>query len=326
MLPWMTERFGNPSAVHQWGNQAREAIEDARMVIANLLGAEDPSQILFTSGATESNNWVLQQANSIAISPFEHSSNRVPALAKGARVMGNNGFELLLDPSADLVCVNAVDNETGAKLQFEHHSQRIHHDITQAIGHVPVDLSSVDFASWSAHKFGGPPGVGGLFTRDPYALHPLLLGGGQEFGARSGTENVAGILGMAAAMHAAIHHPQDLESLRTTVRNACIELGATPIESQHRSSHILCACFYPILAETLVLALDRHGLAISSGPACSSVDPEPSPSLLALGLSPEQAQCCIRISFGWSSTVSGTKTLVQALNNSVKEIRSQFQI
>jgi cysteine desulfurase len=197
--------FGNAHSIHEAGQSARWLVEQAREHLAVLIGAEDSSEIVFTSGATESNNWVLSAFSHIAISPFEHSSIREPAVAAGAKILKNESYQLSpLSAAIELMSVMSVNNETGAILEVPEvlPETRLHRDITQQVGKMPTQLDAVDFASFSAHKFGALKGVGALYVRNGVAIEPLLLGGGQEQGRRAGTLNVPGIvaLGQAAAI------------------------------------------------------------------------------------------------------------------------------
>jgi|GEM_PF-4343971 len=200
MMPFLGDDCGNAHSLHQWGLRAREAVEGARQAVARLLGAEDPSEVVFTSGATESNNTVLAAFDSVAVSPFEHSSVREPALSRGAWIMSNEGWTLSPPSPVELVSVMTVNNETGALLTMPECPGAMRHtDATQAVGKLAFDATAYDFVSCSGHKFYGPKGVGALFLRGAEPIEPLLRGGGQEHGVRAGTLNVPGIVGMGMA-------------------------------------------------------------------------------------------------------------------------------
>lgn len=330
MLPWLGERFGNAHSLHQAGREAREAVERARAQVADLLGAEDPSEIVFTSGATESNNWVLSSATDLWISPFEHSSVREPGLRRNARLLDNRGFELsTAPPEAGLVSAMLVNNETGAIFRPERvrpQRGRLHSDVTQAVGRVRFEARAFDWASLSSHKIYGPMGVGALYARDGLAPDPLIVGGGQESGRRSGTLNVAGIVGFGAA--AALAHELREERYRhaSELRAIVVEgLGSVSDCSIHdapeQSPFILSVGFVGVEGAPLAIALDHAGFAVSAGAACSSGSRDPSPTLIAIGLDPELASGTVRISFGDRNTRDSARNLARALAEAVKSLR-----
>lgn len=301
-----------------------DKVEDCRAMCASLLGAEDPSQIIFTSGATESNNWIAHLfRDGLAISPFEHSSMREPALHYGAHILKNEGYSLAASSEALVQCVMLVNNETGAILNLPPNIPT-HCDLTQAIGKIEFDLSGAAFASLSAHKFGGPKGVGILFARDTFALRPYHYGGEQELGLRAGTLNVAGIVGMTEALIIAMDRQPDTharyEALRSTLLS---ELKDTGMESDPIGPHspaIVSLSFPGVEGETLVVELDALGFAISSGAACSSRSNDPSHVLVALDYEEARRRGTVRISFGPSNTEESIIELSQA----VKQVLRAF--
>lgn len=324
MLPWLGDQCGNAHSLHSWGRAAHEAVEWARAQVAQAIGAEDPVQIIFTSGATEANNWVAgMMGDTWAVSPFEHSSMREPASARGAHVLSNTGYAL--EPTELPVSVMRVNNETGAILEVPQ-GQRVHSDLTQAIGNIPLNVSGLAFATLSAHKFGGPKGVGILFARDPYELDPLLRGGDQETGWRAGTLNVPGIVGLGEAIRVAVDRIPKKQAHLAELKSAFLEgLGGlddrirfqTPAQA---AGHILSISFSGLQGETLVIEADKAGFAISSGAACSSRSTEPSHVLLALGVPPEWLRGTIRISFGWQNTAESTYELGAVLRERVNAL------
>lgn len=329
MLPFLRECFGNANSLHEPGRRAHEAVELARERVAHLIGAEDPSQITFTSGATESNNWILKSAKTAAISPFEHSSLYEPAKVLGAEILQNNGIEISAPTATiDLVSVMAVNNEVGTKWvtpSLRGNAVALHSDISQAVGKLPINLNRIDYASFSAHKFYGPKGVGALYSLDS-APDAFILGGEQEGGKRGGTLNVPGIVGMgAAAAIAAEEQPANLkraEELRDVILEslrACPDMkvngGSDP------SPYILSLSFLGIEGETLVIEMDRRGYSISSGAACSSRSTEPSHVLKALGLGPEWVRGTIRISFGRGNNCEVARNMSVALLESIELVR-----
>lgn len=322
--------IGNAHSIHEAGREARALVEEARARVASLLGAEDPSQIVFTSGATESNNWVISQFDRIAISPFEHSSAREPGLHLGATVLANDGYHLETpngEPS--LLVVMGVNNETGAMIEPPPIAGlALHRDLTQSVGKVPIDLTGVACAACSAHKFGGPKGVGALYLRDPGSIEPLLRGGGQEAGLRAGTLNVPGVAGMGLAAALACEERETRHRHAATLRAVVLEeidkmsdwTSASALAADC-SPFILSLSFAGVQGETLVIELDARGFALSSGAACSSTSPEPSPVLLALGFEDSLARGTIRISFGPQNTLEATRDLGRALAEVLERLR-----
>lgn len=328
MLPYLGEKFGNPSSLHSAGQQARAAVELARFQLSLLLGVE-PEEILFTSGATESANAVIAAYEDIAISPFEHSAVREPALLRKATIYSNQGYELLdsIRPPK-LSCVMSVNNETGAFIREPNDSRvRTLIDATQAIGKgLPIELG--DYTIGSAHKFGGPQGVGFLVAKNGGFPPTLAKGGDQEFGYRGGTLNVAGIVGLGAAATIARLEADErldqVEVLRDLLLNELDEL-----EDWHTNDHpdgqtspyILSLSFSRVEGETVVIEADAAGFAISAGAACSARSDEPSHVLTALDLPEDERRGTIRVSFGTGNTEESTAALGQTLVSIVKRLR-----
>lgn len=306
MLPFLREHSGNAHSIHGAGRFAREAVERAREQVAQILGADDPMQVVFTSGATESNNWVLSAHPTLAISPFEHSSVRDPALARGATVLKNLGTAI--EPSEEpvvLVSVMALNNETGTRFDpaaARGRAKAVHSDLTQLLGKAPVDLEGIDFASVSAHKVYGPKGVGALWFRES-PPEPLLRGGDQEHGARSGTLNVPGIVGFGAACALAMEEWERDREQAVACRAAFLE-ALRPTDDEvllggtQTVPHILSIGFAGLQGETLVIEMDQAGFAISSGAACSSRSTEPSHVLEALQVEERIPRGAVRVGFG----------------------------
>lgn len=331
MLPFLNDAFGNANSIHSLGLRARDAVERAREQVATLIGADDPMQVYFTSGATESNNWALQSGSHIAISPFEHSAMREPALRKGASVIPNNGPELLPleHRGADLISVMAVNNETGLRWnpdQFSSLGTTLHCDATQALGKQHFDIGELDLVSGSAHKLYGPKGVGFLYCRDN-PPEPLILGGEQEHGSRGGTLNVAAIVGFGAAAEIALDEiDRDIrraEECRAEILDGLQGLSGYKVnQSSNNSPYILSISFEGVEGESLVLEMDSAGYAISSGAACSSRSTEPSHVLTALGVPPELIRGTIRISFGKFSVLYECCNLAEKLRSAVEKFRT----
>jgi cysteine desulfurase len=326
MTAFLGVDFGNANSLHTLGRKAEQTVELARSRIAELIGAEDPSQIYFTSGATEANNWLLRGFSDVAISPFEHSSIFETAHALGQTILPPN-----LQPAAhhELISVMTVNNETGALYdvrQLRDRANELHADATQTLGKLPFSVEGLDYASFSAHKLYGPKGVGALYARgNPPA--PLLIGGEQEHGFRAGTLNVQGIagFGLAAAIAA--------DRLEADAVKAA-ELKAVVLEQLHRvsdwkviedgptSPYILSVSFLGLEGETLVIEADAQGYAISAGAACSSRSTEPSHVLLAMGLDEAWVRGAVRISFGRFNNMESARNLGQVLAQNVKNLRT----
>lgn len=325
MEPYWRAVPGNAHSIHEFGMQARRAVEEARYDIARSIGASDPYQIVFTSGATESNNWVLRQSVDMMISPIEHSSLLVPAKAWGRDQLRVQGWEVEVYPDTD-VAVMAVNNETGGMPTQKGEPYRLHQDATQAVGKVPWTVGDVAWASFSSHKVGGPKGVGALYIRDGF-LEPMMLGGGQELGLRAGTLNVPGIVGFGRAIQRAVDRQAEAHAHACGLREAVLD-GLRRVadmrvhEAPYQSPHILSVSFLGVYGETLVIGMDQAGFAISSGAACSSQNEEDlSPVLSALDVPVEWNRGTLRISFGESNTLLSAEVLGQTLRALVEKVR-----
>ena len=317
---------GNPSSVHSFGRQARAVVETAREQVAALAGAK-PAQLVFTSGGTEANNLALfgsGRARTL-VSGIEHDSiltaaptaERIPVTGNG--VVDLVALERLLqaDKRPALVCVMLANNETGAiqpladVVSIAHRAGAlVHCDAVQAAGKLPLDFAAlgVDLMSLSAHKFGGPKGAGALVVADAVPFTAQLRGGGQERGRRAGTENVAAIAGFGAAAVEARRDLSQVESIAAMrdwlERDAVADVPNTRIISAGvpRLANTSCLALPGVGPETLVMALDLAGVAVSAGSACSSGKVKASHVLTAMGLGAEIAGSAIRISLGWAST------------------------
>ncbi|NOU04720.1 MAG: cysteine desulfurase [Hyphomicrobiaceae bacterium] len=338
---------GNASSVHAEGREARQVIEAARVAVAQLVGAR-AADVVFTSGATEANAWVAAGGwRRIYLSGLEHDSVRAPAAASGAEIVQlpvkSEGVidvaavaALLADaqPLADgraLMCVQAANNETGviqpvAELAAlaRAYGIAVQSDAVQAAGRIALDCAvlGIDFLSISAHKIGGPKGMGALVLRDGAALKPLVRGGGQERGRRGGTENVAAIAGFGAAARAALN---DLElqsaiaarrdGLASALRAQTPELVVIGAGAD-RLANTLCVALPGHAAETLVIRLDLAGVAISAGSACSSGKVGVSATLAAMKLPDEIAKGAVRLSLGSDTTDDDIRRAVNAWRDS----------
>jgi cysteine desulfurase len=339
MLPYLGEVFGNPSSAHRFGRAARAGIEQARRQLATALGAE-PAQIFFTSGGTEADNLAVSGAAlaartagrrpHVAVSAIEHKA----VLAAAHFVAALDGTEELLPVTADgilalgglddaltrrptLVSVMWVNNETGAVQPVEAVAGRcrdagvlFHTDAVQAFGQLPLrfDSGGADLLTVSAHKIGGPKGVGALLVRDPARIHPVVRGGSQQAGVRPGTENAAGIVGFGRAAELAAReqaeHAGRIAKLRDRLRDA-LRAGVPDlfvIEPPQRGPHILTVCVPGADSEALLMHLDLAGIAAGSGSACTTGTVEPSHVLAAMGVPRELAIAAVRFSLGRETT------------------------
>jgi cysteine desulfurase len=354
MLPYLRERFGNASSRHELGTVARRAVDTARQQVGALVNAQ-PSQVIFVSGGTEGNNLYIKGAagylkpTQVAVSAIEH-----PCIAKPAQELARQGWKLrklaatregqieLADVDAALkeptgiVSVMLVNNETGVVLDVPAVAERaraakawMHTDAVQALGKVPVDFRAlgVHAMTISAHKIYGPKGAAALVVDKRLQLRPLIHGGGHEQGLRSGTENVAAIVGFGAACELAAGRMQQLaqrlEAMRGRLERGLHEMGAVIFgEAAPRVANTSYFAFKGIMGETLVIELDKAGWAVAPGAACSSANPEPSATLLAMGVDPEIARGAVRFSLGAGNTPQQVDDFLRALKAVVSRLRS----
>lgn len=359
MLRVMTSDFGNPSSVHAAGRRAKTVIEDARDRVAAAVGAA-PAEIVFTGGGTEADNLAIKGAahkrrgdgDHVVVTAFEHH-----AVLDAARALTRSGFEVTpvgiepdgsvdpqkvaaaVRPSTVLVSVMTVNNEIGTiqdlaaigdAVRAANPRTLVHTDAVQALGNVPVDLHAwgVDLAAFAAHKAGGPKGVGALFVRAPVAIEPVLHGGGQERGLRSGTHNVAGIAGFGVAAEVAakeVHEKSErlaalrdrlLDGIRAIVPDVVVNGGL-----ENRVAGNLNVCIPGTDGETMLLLLDGAGIACSSGSACASGALDPSHVLLALGVPKKLAKGSLRFSLGRTSTSDDVDAVLTVLPEVVGRAR-----
>jgi len=345
--------LGNPSSVHAAGRKARGALERARAQVAAGAGARTDG-VIFTSGGTEANNLALTgiaKANGVTrliVSRIEHDAVLAPvkagALPYDLIPVGTDGVvdEAVLMALVEaevakggkpLVSVMLANNETGAVQPVARIAAKVreagglsHTDAVQALGKIPVDFLALctDMMSLSAHKLGGPQGVGALVLRDGLASEPILRGGGQELGRRSGTENVAGIVGFGHAVEVAVAALDQAASLAPwrngfeaslSERMGALGLGLRIFaEETTRLPNTSCFAVEGLKAETAVMALDLAGVAVSAGSACSSGKVTPSHVITAMGGEESQAAAAIRVSLGWRSQEQDLNRLLEALD------------
>jgi len=332
---------GNPSSVHGAGRKARAFVDKARREVASLAGAL-PTETIFTSGGTEANNLALSGAGRrrVLVSAIEHDSVRraVPnaeiLLVDSDGVLDLAALDATLAASSvpALLSVMLANNETGVLQPIAEvvrlaraAGALVHCDAVQGAGKVPVDLHGlgVDYLSLSAHKLGGPTGVGALVVRNGAPFCPDRLGGGQESNRRAGTENVAGIAGFGAAAEAA-RGGLDVTGMRDQLELSLVQIapGATVFGARvPRIVNTTCISMPGVPAETQVMALDLAGVCISAGAACSSGKVQRSPVLTAMGVAAEEASWATRISLGWNTEPADIERLITAWQNLYIRVR-----
>jgi len=360
MMPYFDIQYGNPSSIHQFGRKAKNAIQKARKQVAVLIGAE-PDEILFTSGGTESNNTIMHgipklqgshlDQNHIITSSIEHE-----AILEPCRDLEKNGVKITylpvdehgivnpnditnsINPQTVIVSVMFANNEVGTIQPIKEISKicnkyqiPLHTDAVQAVGKIPINVKDlgVDALSISSHKINGPKGIGALFIKKGLTVTPQILGGGQENGMRSGTENVASIVGFGKACEIAkerlnenISHFQTLHSsmLSKIVKEIPhVKLNGHPEKRIFNNIHLT---FMGVNGEDLIIKLDEHGIAASTGSACSMHTQKASHVLKAMGFNHEQITGSLRMSFGYLNTLDEVDQTIDVLKKVVSELRS----
>jgi len=359
MIPYFDTQYGNPSSIHQFGRKAKNAIQKARKQVAALIGAE-PDEILFTSGGTESNNTIFygikfqgekSEPSHIITSSIEHD-----AVLKPIREFEKNGCQVTylpvdehgivnsdditnsITPQTVMVSIMFANNEVGTIQPIKEISKicnkyqiPLHTDAVQAAGKVPINVKElgVDALSISSHKINGPKGVGALFIKKGFTVAPYILGGGQENGMRSGTENVASIVGFGKACEIAkerlnenISHFETLHSSmlsRIVKEISHVKLNGHPEKRIFNNIHLT---FMGVNGEDLIIKLDEHGIAASTGSACSVHTQKASHVLKAMGFNHEQISGSLRMSFGYLNTLDEVDQTVEVLKKVIAELRS----
>lgn len=357
MMPYMCGQYGNPSSLHSVGQAAAEAVQRARENVARCLGCR-PNEIIFTSGGSEADNQAIVSAAKIGArrgkkhiisTAFEHH-----AVLHTLKKLEKEGFEIELLPVGEegnitaanvadairedtcLVTVMYANNEIGSVLPVadigkvcRDRGVLFHTDAVQAVGHVPIDVTenNIDMLSLSAHKFHGPKGVGALYVRQGIALTNIIEGGAQERGKRAGTENVPGVVGMAAALDEACRN-MDKNSERVTALRDRLIAGLSKIphsalngDKNNRLPGNVSFCFEGIEGESLLLLLDAKGICASSGSACTSGSLDPSHVLLAIGRPHEVAHGSLRLSLCESNTDSEVDYMLETIPQVVEYLR-----
>ena len=356
MLPFLKEQYGNPSSIHRYGRLTRKAIHKARKQIASLINA-DPAEILITSGGTESNNTAIVGITSqfpssqIITSSIEHD-----AILEPCKKLISNGFQVdylpvdkfamidtldlenIISKKTSLVSVMFGNNEVGtiqpiAEIAKICHENKVlfHTDAVQVVGKLPVNVKEleVDLLSISSHKLHGPKGIGALYIKDGVKIDPIILGGGQEFRLRSGTENVASIVGFGQACEIAQNHLVENISLIKKLQALLVQkvLDEIPVttfngHSESRLSNNAHFTFLGVNGEDLIIKLDEYGIAASTGSACSVNTQKASHVLESMGFSLEQITGSLRLTVGIFNTKKEINETVDILKKIVEELRA----
>lgn len=360
MMPCFRENFGNPSSIYSYGQEAKNTLENSRKIVAKAIGALN-NEIFFTSGGTESDNWAIhgacalkkQQGRHIISSAIEHN-----AVLRTLEQLQKQGYEVTLlkpdnygqidveqlkkaiRPDTLLVSIMTANNVVGTLLPIKElcavaheHGALFHTDAVQAVGHIPLNVRDlgVDLLSLSAHKFHGPKGVGALFVKIPLNLPPYLTGGGQEKGRRSGTENVAGIVGMAAALEDMTRNlfndAQKITLLRDTLIDAILKIpGAYLTGDPTQRLPGLASFVFDHIDEGVFLInkLNEAGICASSGSACSASAVEAPHVLTAMDYNEKIAHSALRISLSTLNNEKEIEYMVTKIPNVIAELRGRM--
>jgi len=353
MRPYFSEHFGNASSIHHHGQETRGAVERARQSVAALLGCR-ASEVVFTSGGTEGDNLAIfgtaQSGDHVITSTIEHHAvlNATKHLAEkgcevtylpvdGRGLVDPGDVKRAIRPNTKLITIMYANNETGVlqpvaeigKIAAEA-DVYFHTDAVQAAGKIPINVDEIgcDLLTISGHKFHAPQGVGALYVRKGTKLEPMLYGGSHERSRRAGTENVPGIVGLGKAAELAIAgfergDDTKMAAARDRIERDLLEIDATGLngEGAPRVPNTTNIYFDGIEGESLVIALDLKGLAVSTGAACSSGAIEPSHVLIAMGLSRDQAKASIRFSLGKQNIAEDAESALAIVRETVSRLR-----
>ena len=352
MLPFIYDQYGNPSSQYSLGIKAKIAVNKSRQQVAAAIGAE-ASEIFFTSGGSECNNWVISSINEghVITSSIEHYSVLKACLSLENKDIdvtylpvdkkGRVSFDCLKDairPDTKLVSIMFANNEIGTIQPISEIGRYLqslkipfHCDAVQAVGHIPVNVKNmcIDLLTASSHKFYGPKGIGFLYKRHNIALPPFLLGGKQEFGMRAGTENVAGIVATGSAITECINDIEKTakkisELTRWTIDGIRSKLPNIIVngDENNRLPGIINITLDGVSGESIMHILDMNGICVSTSSACTSQEADSSHVLKSIGLSEKQARCSIRISYGKYNTMEEAEIIVNSIYNAYNKISS----
>lgn len=350
MMPYFCDNFGNTMSLHSFGQKARMVLDESRKTVANFIGAK-PEEIIFTSSATESNNFALKgiafanekKGNHIIISAIEHA-----CIMESAKWLGGRGFKITHIPvdrfgvvnvddvskaitkETILISVMHVNNELGsiqpiAKIGqiAKENNIYFHSDCAQSLGKIPVNVNdlNVDLLTASGHKIYGPKGIGILFVKRGVKIEPLLNGGGQELGLRSSTSNVAGAVGFAKALEL-FNQKEKTAELREYLCSGVLSIPGSRLNSPKTGvPGILNFSFFGVEGEAITMRLDIDGIAVSTGSACSSSKLTASHVLLATGMKPEEAHGSLRVSIGRWTTKEDIDYFIKSLLKNINQLR-----
>ncbi len=355
MLPYFSDQYGNPSSIHRFGRMANKAVQNAKLKISSLINA-NPNEILLTSGGTESNNTVFSgipfsdSKNHIITSSIEHDAVLEPCkhlAKKGYKVtylpvdnfgmVNPSDLKNSITPETCLVSIMMANNEVGTVQPIDEiadicreNNILFHTDAIQAVGKIPINVKKqkIDLLSMSSHKINGPKGVGALFVRTGVKLKPLILGGGQELGMRSGTENVANIVGFGKACEIANNAMEKNTSYLLSLRDFLVEnvlkeiplskLNGHPHRRLPNNTHFT---FLGVHGEDLIIKLDENGIAASTGSACSVHTQKESHVLNAMGFGHEEITGSLRLTIGIYNTKQEILEATKILKTCVSELR-----
>lgn len=353
MLPYYQTSFGNPSSVHCFGMQARKAIEDARIRIADALNCA-PVELYFTSGATEANNLAVMgtilhaEKKKVVVSCIEHPSilscckflerfgYKVSYIGvDSAGVIDLDAFRREIDANTAIACVMMANNETGVIQPIEEISDISHYydvpllaDAVQAIGNIPIALNQnkIDFLSITGHKIKAPKGIGVLYAKKGTALRPIIYGGGQERGIRSGTENVPAIVGLSTAVASSVSNisvKRLVLDMKKSILNCINSIPFSYVcgNMSYTLPGIINVCFDYINGSDLVRYLDSFGICVSSASACSSNSSQPSHVLLSMGIPYDRARGALRISINEDNTTDEINCITRILPKAISDLR-----
>ena len=350
MMPYFCDNFGNTMSLHSFGQKARMALDESRKTVANFIGAK-PEEVIFTSSATESNNFALKgiafanekKGNHIIISAIEHA-----CIMESAKWLGGRGFKITYVPvdrfgvvnvddvskaitkETILISVMHVNNELGSIQPIAEIGQiakenniYFHSDCAQSLGKIPVNVNdlNVDLLTASGHKIYGPKGIGILFVKRGVKIEPLLNGGGQELGLRSSTSNVAGAVGFAKALEL-FNQEEKIAELREYLCSGVLSIPGSRLNSPKTGvPGILNFSFFGVEGEAITMRLDIDGIAVSTGSACSSSKLTASHVLLATGMKPEEAHGSLRVSIGRWTTKEDIDYFIKSLLKNINQLR-----
>lgn len=356
MTTFLTEKWGNPSSMHQLGGDVEKAIENARAHVADCLGASLPSEIIFTSGGTESDNTAIRSALASRKGRRKIITTRVehPAVLNLCKNMERDGYQVrylpvdkrghldlndlreAMDEDVALVSIMAANNETGVLFPVEkageiahEYGALFHTDAVQAMGKSAIDLSlgHIDLLSVSGHKIHGPKGIGALYIRRGCRFRPFIVGGHQERGRRGGTENVPGVVAMGKAAELAKQHMNEeqtrVRGLRDRLEEGCLKIPLSRVngKTDKRLPGTTNISFKNVEGEALLLMLDQKGICASSGSACTSGTLEPSHVLRAMGIPFTYAHGSLRFSLGRENTDADVDKILSELPAIVTRLR-----